>query len=111
MIHFTDDIGSRGVGVSKVLLLNPPGDRLYIRDQFCSHVSKGTYYWQPLDLLMLSATLDAEGYELDVVDAIAERMSPEETHSRIRRFAPDAAASAWRWGSGTSCAKRAIGCS
>ena len=75
--------------MSKVLLLNPPGDRLYIRDQFCSHVSKGTYYWQPLDLLMLSATLDAEGYELDVVDAIAERMSPEETHRRIRRFAPD----------------------
>jgi len=41
--------------VRKVLLLNPPGDRLYIRDQFCSHVSKGTYYWQPQDLLMLSA--------------------------------------------------------
>ena len=75
--------------MSKVLLLNPPGDRLYIRDQFCSHVSKGTYYWQPLDLLMLSASLDSAGYELDVVDAIAERMSPEETHSRIRRFDPD----------------------
>jgi len=76
--------------VRKVLLLNPPGDRLYIRDQFCSHVSKGTYYWQPLDLLMLSARLDAEGYELAVVDAIAERLSPEEAHNRIRRFAPHA---------------------
>ena len=32
--------------IQRVLLLNPPGDRLYIRDQFCSHVSKGTYYWQ-----------------------------------------------------------------
>ena len=47
--------------VKKVLLLNPPGDRLYIRDQFCSHVSKGTYYWQPLDLLMISARLHAAG--------------------------------------------------
>jgi radical SAM superfamily enzyme YgiQ (UPF0313 family) len=72
------------------LLLNPPGDRLYIRDQFCSHVSKGTYYWQPLDLLMLSARLDAEGYELAVVDAIAERLSSEEAHNRIRRFSPHA---------------------
>ena len=57
--------------VRKVLLLNPPGDRLYIRDQFCSHVSKGTYYWQPLDLLMISGRLHAEGFELAVVDAIA----------------------------------------
>jgi anaerobic magnesium-protoporphyrin IX monomethyl ester cyclase len=77
-------------GVRKVLLLNPPGDRLYIRDQFCSHVSKGTYYWQPLDLLMLSARLDADGYELAVVDAIAERLAPEEAQRRIERFAPDA---------------------
>ncbi len=76
--------------VEKVLLLNPPGDRLYIRDQFCSHVSKGTYYWQPLDLLNISARLDAAGYELAVVDAIAERLSAEEAQRRIARFAPDA---------------------
>ncbi len=76
--------------VRKVLLLNPPGDRLYIRDQFCSHVSKGTYYWQPLDLLMLSARLHADGYELAVVDAIAERLAPEEAQARIDRFGPDA---------------------
>jgi anaerobic magnesium-protoporphyrin IX monomethyl ester cyclase len=75
---------------SKVLLLNPPGDRLYIRDQFCSHVSKGTYYWQPLDLLMLSARLHAQGYELAVVDAIAEDLAPEEAQRRIERFGPHA---------------------
>ncbi|MCZ6600620.1 MAG: B12-binding domain-containing radical SAM protein [Acidobacteria bacterium] len=74
----------------KVLLLNPPSDRLYIRDQFCSHVSKGTYYWQPLDLLQISARLNAQGYELSIVDAIAERLSAEETQRRINRFAPDA---------------------
>ena len=76
--------------VKKVLLLNPPGDRLYIRDQFCSHVSKGTYYWQPLDLLNISARLHAAGYELAVVDAIAERLSAEEAQRRIAGFAPDA---------------------
>lgn len=76
--------------VRKVLLLNPPGDRLYIRDQFCSHVSKGTYYWQPLDLLMISARLQADGYELAVVDAIAERLAAEEAQERISSFGPDA---------------------
>lgn len=76
--------------VRKVLLLNPPGDRLYIRDQFCSHVSKGTYYWQPLDLLQISARLHEQGYELAVVDAIAERLAAEEAQRRIERFAPDA---------------------
>jgi len=74
----------------KVLLLNPPGDRLYIRDQFCSHVSKGTYYWQPLDLLMIAARLNADGFQLAVVDAIAERLAPEEAHRRVAAFAPDA---------------------
>src|SRR6186997_1079978 len=74
----------------KVVLLNPPGDRLYIRDQFCSHVSKGTYYWQPLDLLMLSARLDADGHELAVVDAVAERLAAEEALHRVERFEPEA---------------------
>jgi len=78
------------MAVTKVLLLNPPADRLYIRDQFCSHVSKGTYYWQPLDLLMLSARLDAAGFELAVVDAVAERLASEEALRRIERFAPQA---------------------
>jgi radical SAM superfamily enzyme YgiQ (UPF0313 family) len=74
----------------KILLLNPPADCLYIRDQFCSHVSKGTYYWQPLDLLMLSARLDADGHELAVVDAVAERLAAEEALHRLERFAPEA---------------------
>ncbi len=76
--------------IQKVLLLNPPGDRLYIRDQFCSHVSKGTYYWQPLDLLQISARLHADGYQLAVVDAIAEDLAAEEAQRRVERFDPDA---------------------
>lgn len=76
--------------VRRVLLLNPPGDQLYIRDQFCSHVSKGTYYWQPLDLLQISARLHAEGFELAVVDAIAEGLSPDEAQQRVAAAKPDA---------------------
>jgi anaerobic magnesium-protoporphyrin IX monomethyl ester cyclase len=74
----------------RVLLLNPPGERLYIRDQFCSHASKGTYYWQPLDLLMIAARLAAEGHQIHVVDAIAERLAPEEAQRRIERFSAEA---------------------
>lgn len=76
--------------IRKVLLLNPPFDGLYIRDQFCSHLSKGTYYWQPLDLLMISARLDAAGYELAVVDCVAEGLSIERGLERIAQFDPDA---------------------
>jgi anaerobic magnesium-protoporphyrin IX monomethyl ester cyclase len=60
--------------VRNVLLLNPPARGLYIRDQFCSHLSKGAYYWQPLDLLVLSGQLHAAGFEVTVVDAVAERL-------------------------------------
>ena len=76
--------------IRRVLLLNPPGDQLYIRDQFCSHVSKGTYYWQPLDLLQISARLHADGFELAVVDAIAENLSPDEAQQRVAAAKPDA---------------------
>ncbi len=80
----------KGSSVHRVLLLNPPADALYIRDQFCSHLSKGTYYWQPLDFLMLSGRLHAAGYDVRVVDAVAERLSVGQAHKRVRDFQPDA---------------------
>ncbi len=80
----------RKVRIEKILLLNPPFDGLYIRDQFCSHLSKGTYYWQPLDLLCLSGCLHADGYEMAVLDAVAEGLSIEKAHARIDEFSPDA---------------------
>ncbi len=76
--------------VRTVLLLNPPGRLRYIRDQFCSHVPKGSYYWQPLDLLLLSGQLSAHGFEVAVVDAIAERLSPRAAARRVAAAAPDA---------------------
>lgn len=79
-----------GSAIRKVLLLNPPFKGLYIRDQFCSHLSKGTYYWQPLDLLLLSGRLHADGYEVAVLDAVAEGLTIEQALGRVGRFAPDA---------------------
>jgi len=68
--------------MEKILLLNPPGDRLYQRDAYCSAVSKAHYYWPSIDLLVLSGILGLE-YEIDVIDAIIEKMRPEECLQRI----------------------------
>ena len=73
----------------KILLLNPPGDRLFQRDAYCSAVSKADYYWPPIDLLILSGILDA-GFDVDVIDAIAEKKTPRQVARAIREAGYDA---------------------
>jgi len=65
-----------------VLLLNPPGDKLYIRDYYCSFSSKADYYWPPQDLIALSGLL-AEAYTVEVLDAIIDKVPEGECLSRI----------------------------
>ena len=65
-----------------VLLLNPPGNRIYIRDYYCSKVSKAHYTYQPVDLVILSGILSTRG-SVDVLDAIIERMNPRSCIERI----------------------------
>lgn len=72
-----------------VLLLNPPGDKLYIRDYYCSFSSKANYYWPPQDLIALSGILDA-GFEVHVLDAIVPRKTPEEVMDLAARLKPAA---------------------
>ncbi len=76
----------------KVLLLNPPGERLYIRDLYCCVTSKARYYWQPADLAALSGVLAAE-HEVAVLDCMAEGLSREAALERALRAAPDAVVS------------------
>ncbi|MFN0206267.1 MAG: B12-binding domain-containing radical SAM protein [Planctomycetota bacterium] len=73
----------------RVLLLNPPGRDLYIRDYFCSKTTKSNYLFHPIDLLTLSGVF-AEKYHTVVLDAIAERLSFDAAAARVRAFAPDA---------------------
>ncbi len=54
----------------KVLLLNPPGERIYIRDYFCSKTTKSNYLFHPIDLLALSGPL-AEEHDVEELDCIA----------------------------------------
>lgn len=73
----------------KVLFLNPPGKQIYIRDYYCSKVSKAYYLPQPVDLLTQTSFFSYENYDLKVIDAIAEKWSKEKTISELIRFKPD----------------------
>lgn len=73
----------------RVLLLNPPGKRTYIRDYFCSKTTKSNYLFHPVDLVVLSGTVASE-HDVAVLDAMAERLDPAAASARIADFAPDA---------------------
>lgn len=73
--------------MKKVLLLNPPGKQLYIRDYFCSKVSQADNMIQPIDLVMLSGIL-AQEYEVSFIDAIAGGLSPSVVLKTIQEIAP-----------------------
>ncbi len=77
----------------RILLLNPPGKRIYIRDYFCSKTTKSNYLFHPVDLLGLSGTAaefaKARGGELSVLDCMAERLSVDAAHAKIEAFRPD----------------------
>jgi radical SAM superfamily enzyme YgiQ (UPF0313 family) len=66
----------------EIILLNPPGDKLYIRDYYCSFSSKADYYWPPQDLIYLSGILDGE-YPVRVIDAIINKRSAEDVLKEI----------------------------
>jgi len=66
--------------LDKILLLNPPvfGGKRYIRSGYCNSVSKGGYYWSPIDLLVQSGILK-NNFDISVLDASALNLSPEKT--------------------------------
>lgn len=65
-----------------ILLLNPPGDKLYLRDCYCSTVVKADYYWHPLDLLIQSGII-GEYYNIFVLDANVLRLNTNDALRRI----------------------------
>lgn len=71
-----------------VLLLNPPGERVYIRDYYCSKTSKSNYLFHPIDLLVISGRI-AEKYEVHVIDAIADKINTKKCLSIIDKLSPD----------------------
>ncbi len=72
----------------RVLLLNPPGERVYIRDYFCSKTTKSNYLFHPIDLVVLSGIVGSR-HEVRVLDAMAERLDVARSLERVRSLAPD----------------------
>ncbi|EKD29150.1 MAG: radical SAM protein [uncultured bacterium] len=72
----------------KVLLLNPPGNKKFLRDCYCSHISKGSYYWPPYDLLAISGIL-SDSHNLFAIDCIAQNIKNNECIEIIQRINPD----------------------
>ncbi len=73
----------------RVVLLNPPGRRLYLRDYFCSKVSQADYINAPIDFVYLSGWLK-DSCELLLVDAIVERLGVSDCLAQLERLQPDA---------------------
>lgn len=72
-----------------VLLLNPPADKLYQNDNYCSFSSKAGYYWPSIDLLVQSGILSGQ-CEISVIDAIAAGWDARKTRGAIEKNPPDA---------------------
>lgn len=72
----------------RVLLLNPPGAEAYSRDKFCTSISQANYGWPPIDLLVFSGQL-RDGFEVSVLDAIAERLGHAAALKRVQESSPD----------------------
>lgn len=73
----------------KILLLHVPHRtrKIYLHDYYTSYSSKAYYYWSPADLILISGLV--KEFEVEVIDAIAERLSFTECEARILKFSPD----------------------
>jgi radical SAM superfamily enzyme YgiQ (UPF0313 family) len=74
----------------KVIFLNPPSSlgRKLIRNFDCATESKGNYLYQPYDFLLLSASIP-ENVELLLIDAIADKLSLNDTLAKLDGFSSD----------------------
>ncbi len=70
------------------LLLNPPGKKMYIRDYYCSKVSKANYYPQPVDLLAQSGWLSTK-YDVKLIDCIIDQVDEKDCLEQIKQVNPD----------------------
>jgi radical SAM superfamily enzyme YgiQ (UPF0313 family) len=73
--------------VKRVLLINPPGKKRYLRDCYCSTISKGYYLWQPADILSVSGIIRSNtNTKVYIIDAIAEHF--KNIYEDIRQISP-----------------------
>ncbi len=56
--------------MKKILLLNPPSDKMCVRDYYCSFSPKTKYCWPPQDLVTLSGIIGSS-YKVEYLDPYA----------------------------------------
>jgi anaerobic magnesium-protoporphyrin IX monomethyl ester cyclase len=69
----------------KVLLINPPDDL----DAFLGKGKNFIPSFEPLGLLYISAVCKQNGHSVNVIDAVAERLSKEDIKNVIAKISPD----------------------
>ncbi len=72
-----------------IILLNPPYRKKILRDYYCSTFPKAPYYWQPIDLLSVAAILNGKA-DIQVIDAVARRLTASQVESIMAEQAPRA---------------------
>jgi anaerobic magnesium-protoporphyrin IX monomethyl ester cyclase len=72
----------------KIVLLNPPGEKIYVRNYYCGSTSKAGYLFQPIDLVMFSGILSEE-HTIKVMDSIAQRLNGAQVIEQIISFQAD----------------------
>jgi hypothetical protein len=70
--------------MKKILLLNPPSDKLCVKDYYCSFSSKAQYCWPPQDLVVLSGII-ASRYEVDYLDPYAYKLGFDRSLEAVSR--------------------------
>ena len=75
------------ISKNKLLLLNPPGKTVYLRDYFCSKVTQADYLNHPIDFVYLSGLL-RQDYDLHLIDAIVDRLPSEKCLAMIHKLQP-----------------------
>lgn len=75
--------------MKKILFFNPPGEKLYIRDYYCSKVSQANYLSHPIDFVVMSSLFGENNNELFLVDSIVEKLNYQQSLKKVRQINPD----------------------
>ncbi len=66
----------------QIIIINPPNNKIVLRDFYSSTISKGKYNWPNTDLLSISAIL-GQDFETQLIDANTMGYNIEETFSEV----------------------------
>jgi len=73
----------------KVLLVNPPAEKEYIRVERCMQVKESWgSLWQPIQLCYAQSILNREGHETKLIDCIADNLNWKQLKSQLDQFNP-----------------------